>query len=228
MFKNIKWILFDFGGCLDSDGLHSRHLFLSHFKSHNLIEENFNIDTFQEAYTFSDNLIIENSLALNSDLHQLNELMCKHIASFLNITNFTETKKVAHAITNEQTFYLNRNLQIINKLSLNYKLGIISNFTGNLEKILDEFTISKHLDFILDSYHIGFKKPDLNIFKIAIKSCGVSPSQILYIGDNPTNDIYPALELGIKTVLLSSSPALGIADYNLLSLKDLLITTQEI
>ena len=226
--KNAKWLLFDFGGCLDSDGVHSRTLFLKNFKKHNLLSTNDQFNFFQEAYTFSDQEIINKNIVKDMHLLKMNEIICSIICQKLKILNKSSLiEKTAISISCEQSHYLNRNKFILEKLSKNYKLGIISNFSGNLKKILQEHSLSAYFDFILDSYHVGHCKPKAEIFNLAISKCNEEPDNIFYIGDNEDRDILPAKALGLKTVLISSKHIFTNADYILTSVEELLELTQQ-
>lgn len=227
MKMKTKWILFDFGGCLDSDGIHSRTLFYNCFVEQGILEKGYNLDSFQEAYTYSDRRVIQESLITGSGLLEMNEIMCSYIAQNLNIKSNIDIFKVAKAITDYQSSSLKRNKMTLENLKSFYQLGIISNFSGNLNIILDEFSLRPNFNFVLDSYHVGFSKPSPEIFKIAISKCQTDPSNIYFVGDNILNDIIPAKELGMKTVLIQPREELNItndiADYKISSLKELLI-----
>lgn len=198
----VDWILFDFGGCLDSDGLHSRTLFFNAFKEVNLLQE---IDRprFQEAYSVADSLVVNNSLVINKNLNEMNEVMTSLIANELSL-DLLLVPKISAIITDVQSYYLRRNYPVLEKLSLKYKLGIISNFSGNLYLILEEFKLSQFFKFAIDSYYEKVQKPDLEIFRRAIKKCNVAPDRIIFIGDNPDRDIAPANMLKMKTILVTS------------------------
>ena len=81
-----------------------------------------------------------------------------------------------------------------------YELGVISNFTGNLEVILREFALRDLFATVTESFYVGCSKPDPRIFRAALGSR--DPRKCLYIGDNPRNDIEPARALGMTTVLI--------------------------
>ncbi|MGZ3808699.1 MAG: hypothetical protein ACXVCE_11480, partial [Bacteriovorax sp.] len=154
-----KWLLFDFGGCLDSDGLHSRSLFLNEFLHFGLFKKNENVSLFQDAYTYSDRMVIDQSLLVNSSLLEMNQTMCELIAHFLKIKDLNQAYLVAQSITHFQEQYLRRNKGVLDALALKYKLGVISNFSGNLKKILDGYSLAENFKFVLDSYHVGCSKP---------------------------------------------------------------------
>jgi HAD superfamily hydrolase (TIGR01509 family) len=222
----VKWILFDFGGCLDSDGVHSRTLFLNQFSKYNLINSANDYTHFQEAYTYSDRTVIDNSFIVDSTLLEMNERMCFYIAEKLNIKNASVVSDVALAITEIQSLYLKRNKKILEQLNGQYQLGIISNFSGNLETILKEFSLSAHFSFVLDSYHVGSCKPNPAIFNLAVEKCSSTSKEICFVGDNLEKDIAPAKALGMKTILISPTRLKCEADYTLTSLEELLVLTQ--
>ncbi|MCL5773235.1 MAG: HAD-IA family hydrolase, partial [Firmicutes bacterium] len=82
------------------------------------------------------------------------------------------------------------------------KMGIISNWEDWLENRLRDLDITGYFDFIVVSAMVGTEKPDPRIFEIGLEMAGVKPSETVYVGDNPDTDIHPALELGMKAVLL--------------------------
>lgn len=53
--------------------------------------------------------------------------------------------------------------------------------------------------FISDS--VGINKPNPKLYQVALDGMGLEdPSQVMYVGDNPKNDIAPPMGLGMKTV----------------------------
>lgn len=219
-----KWILFDFGGCLDSDGVHSRCLFFNQFKKHGLLNGPEDLYNFQHAYTYSDRKVIDEGLIKKADLCTMNRLMCTLIAGKLKADE-KKVDRVAMAITETQAYYLSRNSKILEMLKKNHQLGIISNFSGNLETVLKEFSLNEYFDFVIDSFHVGLEKPNPAIFQLAIERCRERPENICFIGDNPERDIAPARKLGMKTVLISESVMNTVADYNINSLEEILRLT---
>lgn len=219
-----KWILFDFGGCLDSDGIHSRVLFYEQFKKHGLFNSPEDLYNFQHAYTYADRKIVEEGLMKDAGLSVMNKTMCSMIAGKLKADE-TKAERVAMAVTETQAYYLSRNKKVLRELEPNYKLGIISNFCGNLEKVLLEFDLLSHFTFVIDSYHAGVEKPNPAIFKMALEKCEERPENICFIGDNPERDITPARKIGMRTILISDKVTNTVADYNINNLEELLKLT---
>lgn len=219
-----KWILFDFGGCLDSDGIHSRVLFFDQFKKSGFLNDPEDLYHFQQAYSFSDRKIVDEGLVVNADLFSMNHTLCSLIAKQLKIPP-QNAERVAHEITKKQSVYLLRNKELLTKLRRKFRLGVISNFSGNLINILKDYSLDENFEFVLDSFHAGIEKPNPAIFRMAIDLCDDLPDNICFVGDNPERDISPAKKMGLKTVLISEKFINTVADYNISNLEDLLKIT---
>jgi putative hydrolase of the HAD superfamily len=87
------------------------------------------------------------------------------------------------------------------------KLGIISNWTGDLEDVLRSVELHHHFDFVLDSAHLGWEKPHPEIFLEAVRRANVSPDEALHVGDSPDHDVDGALAAGLRAALVDRSDA---------------------
>ena len=82
------------------------------------------------------------------------------------------------------------------------RIGVISNTEdGRLKDLLEAVEFVPHLDVFLDSYVVGFTKPDPKIFLKAVEILGLVPEEVLFIGDSYTQDIIGAQNAGLKAVL---------------------------
>ncbi|MCL4300587.1 MAG: HAD-IA family hydrolase [Anaerolineae bacterium] len=82
-------------------------------------------------------------------------------------------------------------------------LGVVSNYGTHLLDLLPKLNIFDYFDFIIVSAIVGVTKPRPRIFEMAIEEAGVPPSQILYVGDNPVDDVEGANRVGIDAVLIN-------------------------
>ncbi|MBV8461623.1 MAG: HAD-IA family hydrolase [Candidatus Eremiobacteraeota bacterium] len=82
------------------------------------------------------------------------------------------------------------------------RLGIISNWTGDLEDVLERVGLRSSFDFALDSARLGYEKPHGEIFDEALRRTGVEPASALHIGDSPEHDVEGALAAGLRAILL--------------------------
>ena len=85
--------------------------------------------------------------------------------------------------------------------TINYKMAIISNFHRGLSKIIDNLFGSLFSKIII-SEEESERKPNLKFFEKAINILNVKPNEIIYIGDSIKLDIEPAIESGIRAVLI--------------------------
>ena len=82
------------------------------------------------------------------------------------------------------------------------RLGVLSNFPSHLEDTLKAHGIHGHFDFFVTSSLVGMEKPDPAIFELAIARAGVPRDQILYLGDDPDDDIQGASAVGLAAILV--------------------------
>jgi putative hydrolase of the HAD superfamily len=82
-----------------------------------------------------------------------------------------------------------------------YFLGLITNGREDLQtSTIEALKIAPFFDIILISESFGIKKPDPRIFKHALNQLGVEPSNALYVGDHPINDVEASICCGMTGV----------------------------
>lgn len=83
----------------------------------------------------------------------------------------------------------------------NISLGMITNGKGQFQ--LDNIRalgIEQYFKTILISEWEGIKKPDPEIFLKALEKLNVLPSESIFVGDHPENDVKAAQNVGMKGV----------------------------
>ncbi len=91
---------------------------------------------------------------------------------------------------------------LIKRLKEQYGLKIIavSNEARDLNTYrIDEFKLAGFIDFFVSSTYVHIRKPDKNIFKLALDMAHVQPNEVLYIDDTEVF-ITIAESLGIKGI----------------------------
>ena len=83
-----------------------------------------------------------------------------------------------------------------------FRLGLISNFDGWLEKMLVELEVGDLFEVSVISGTEGVEKPDPAIYELALERAGVRPDRALHVGDAPKLDVEPATSVGMHAVLL--------------------------
>lgn len=104
-----------------------------------------------------------------------------------------------------------------------YRLGLISNFEGWLEKLLTELEVGHLFDTTVISAVEGIEKPDPAIYRLALERSGAEPGRSVMVGDSPANDVEPSAQVGIIPVLLDRSGSFATLNGypKVASLKDL-------
>ena len=87
------------------------------------------------------------------------------------------------------------------------RLGIISN-TASIFQVFDTlevYGIRDYFEQIVLSSIIGYRKPHVNAFRIAMRQMGVLPNECVYVGDTLARDVSGALAAGFqKTIQIHS------------------------
>lgn len=90
--------------------------------------------------------------------------------------------------------------------SMGYKTGLITNGYHDLQYAkVDNLGLRLHFDEIIVTGDYGIHKPDRGIFDIMAEKLSLSPDEMVYVGDNPINDIEGARGAGWKTVWMKST-----------------------
>ncbi len=224
-----KAVIFDFGGTLDTNGVHWSVKFLETYKKFGL---EFSTEQFNLAYVKTDEELKCISGSIN-DYRTLLLGQTQFHLQFINPEGLKETGlyKIASKITNEimadVNICLSESKKIFEVLKKNYKLGIVSNFYGNLEKICESIGFSKYIDVMIDSEVVEIEKPHPGIFSLALQKLGVMPANTFVVGDSYERDIVPSKILGCKTIWLKNksfkeSENTDSADYIVSNLVDIL------
>jgi len=83
-----------------------------------------------------------------------------------------------------------------------FRLGVVSNFDSRLRQILQNLGIGDLFEQVALSWEAGAAKPRAKIFKHALKAMGLTPRQVLHVGDSIAEDVEGARGAGLTPVLL--------------------------
>lgn len=81
-----------------------------------------------------------------------------------------------------------------------YKIGLISDCTGEIPLIWDETPFANIFDVKIFSCVVKTKKPDPHIYRMAAEQLKVKPGECLYVGDGSSNELTGALGVGMHPV----------------------------
>ncbi|MDR0661693.1 MAG: HAD family hydrolase [Prevotellaceae bacterium] len=203
---HIKAILLDYGGTIDTNGVHWSEVIYDGYKASGA-EVPKNI--FRNAYVHAEQYMEQNptmikpedtfketlikKIKLQADFYSQENIpynISQHVDSIVDYCYKTAKGTVADA---EKT------LAILKK---KYPLVLVSNFYGNLQSVIKDFGIHQYFTTIVESAIIGVRKPNPEIFRIALQDLSISASEAIIVGDSYKNDMVPAQQLGCIAVWL--------------------------
>jgi len=121
--------------------------------------------------------------------------------------------RAAEAFYRPSEKVLHRNRRILERLRHDgFRLGVVSNFYGNIPTLCEEAGLKAVLSVVLDSALVGLKKPDPEIFQMALDQLKMSGDQVAFVGDSFTRDIVPAKAMGMTTIFMANELNLAPAD----------------
>lgn len=81
------------------------------------------------------------------------------------------------------------------------RVGLVTNGSSSVQRLkLEAVGLRDRFDPLLISGEVGVRKPDPELFGIALHRAGVRPEDAWYVGDNLWHDVAPAAEAGLRTV----------------------------
>ncbi len=237
MLKKIKGIIFDYGGTIDSNGIHWSEVLWDAYKQLDVPVEK---KAFRDAYVFG-----ERALAMHpyirpehnfyDVLATKSKLQIEYLIENGYLVAGKETDAYAAAIAEicyrfaRETVDKAKNL--IAQLSVKYPMVMVSNFYGNIQTVLSDFGLDEYFKTIIESAVVKIRKPDPAIFGLGVKALNLRPEETVVIGDSYKKDIVPAQNIGCQTIWIKGKGWTDEEDTiqhehivsNFVDLKDLLL-----
>lgn len=204
--SSIKGIIFDYGGTIDTDGIHWGELIGEEYDKAGI---GIGRELYREAYVHGERSlakspIIEPTDTFHTLLKKKITLQFEYLSqqdSQLMLTQ-EQADKIADACYARVNEALALTRGIVQKLAERYPMVLVTNFYGNMPVVLEEFGLTNYFNSIIESSVVGLRKPDPSLFVLGVKALGVEADEIVVIGDSYRKDIYPSSTLGCRTVWL--------------------------
>jgi putative hydrolase of the HAD superfamily len=95
--------------------------------------------------------------------------------------------------------------EVLEELSKNYMLGVISNTMSLASKVfLEKFNLAGYFRVQVYSGEVGYRKPHPKIFQIALERLGVLASEAVHVGNDSREDVKGPKKVGMKAILVGS------------------------
>ncbi|HZE57984.1 MAG TPA: HAD family hydrolase [Chthoniobacterales bacterium] len=216
----IRAILFDMGGTLDGDGLHWQDRFTALYRD-------FGVAVSRETFDAAETRANQDREIGSSDFRQMIEFYVKWQLAHLGLTNAELEENLVRGFIAPARKAAAANVELLAELAgRGFRLGVVSNGCGNVDKLCDDFGYAPFLSVIVDSRRVGLSKPDPAIFQYAAEKLGRDPGEIMMVGDSFDRDVRPARQIGMKTAWLEgiehrACPEPSLVDLRLRTLADL-------
>ncbi|OGR87180.1 MAG: hypothetical protein A3A86_05920 [Elusimicrobia bacterium RIFCSPLOWO2_01_FULL_60_11] len=202
-FQDVKAVLLDFGGTLDADGLTWRQQF---FPIYRRLGYRWSKKEFDPLFYYADDTLTERSLksvSYDKTIRLQVSLLLKKAGRF----SPRSVEKVSRAYLRASRAHLRRNIPLLKRLKKKYRLGIVSNFYGNLPVILKSEGYGRLIGAMADSNRVGSIKPNPDIFLHVLRKLKVSPEESVFVGDSRKRDMRGAKELGMRHIWVANPKA---------------------
>jgi putative hydrolase of the HAD superfamily len=189
-------VLFDFGGTLDADGVTWKD------RMRRLYEDNgcpVAPERFDRAFYVADDALV-GRLRPDATLGETVEQLVAGLQRGLGVPDPGLARRVAGAFAEAAGAALRRHAPLLSALARRYRLGVVSNFYGNLGAVCAEVGIAPFFGALVDSTAVGAIKPDPRIFQAALHALGVEPERAVFVGDSLPRDMAGARALGMPHV----------------------------
>ena len=200
--QNIRAVLFDFGGTLDADGVTWKERFFRLWRAEG---EDVARDRFDRAFYVADDALV-GALPPTLPLADTIGRLARGIGQSLGTEDSALPARVAERFCRDAREKLRSSVELFERLSLRHRLGVVSNFYGNLAAVCREAGMGSFLSAAVDSSLVGRSKPHPAIFRAALERLQVEPSESVFVGDSPERDMAGARGVGMRHVLLAECP----------------------
>ncbi|MFZ0275420.1 MAG: HAD family hydrolase [Candidatus Sulfotelmatobacter sp.] len=95
----------------------------------------------------------------------------------------------------------------LERIAAKFRIAVISNADGKIERVLARCGIAGCFESITDSGIVGFEKPRPEIFETALKTMNARAGESLYVGDVYSVDYVGARNAGMQAVLFDVAGA---------------------
>lgn len=205
--RNPKGIIFDYGGTIDSRGVHWSEVIWDGYRRiglDNLLTK----EQFREAYVHGERELARVRHIMPADTFL--DIMVKKMDIQREYARATWQLDITPAQSRDIATYCYESARacvdearpVLHDLQARYPMVLVSNFYGNVDAVLRDFDIRHFFRGIIESAVVGVRKPNPTIFRLGVDVLEMPPEDVLVIGDSLRKDIEPAQSVGCQVLWL--------------------------
>ncbi len=206
--KEIKGVIFDYGGTLDTNARHWAHVIWEGYMAAEIPVSN---EQFREAYVYAERALAKAPIVLATDnfatlMQKKLEVETQHLVEMgaWQPKSVQERRDKSDKAARYCDEYARRNVKesktTLEWLAGKYPMVLVSNFYGNIGTILEDYGLKEFFPTVIESAVVGVRKPDPAIYQMGVDALGLDAENVLVVGDSYEKDIVPAKKIGCKGV----------------------------
>lgn len=204
---DIKGIIFDYGGTLDTNSRHWSEVLWSKYEEYHVPVGKAD---FREAYVYGERTLARIPLVKPED--NFHDVLCiktkLQMEYLIEQGKLEQTDAMEYAVKIADSCYqyvlsvLEKTRPVVQSLSRKYKLVLVSNFYGNIRSVLKDFKLDDFFSDVIESSVVGVRKPDPAIYRLGVEVLKLPAENVLVVGDSFSKDMVPAKTVGCKVAWL--------------------------
>ena len=185
--NNIKGVIFDYGGTLDTNGVHWFHIFRQVYAEY---FPQFTEEQLREAYVYAERYLATHRVIEPTD--NFLDMLKKKVAVQLSVLKVDDAQ---WCIASACDALVQRNMEetrkVLDLLANRFPIVLVSNFYGNIHAVLQAYGLDGYFKDVVESAVVGVRKPNPQIFALGVNALGLHPDEVLVVGDSYGKDIVP-------------------------------------
>ena len=203
----IKGIIFDYGGTIDSRGVHWSEVIWQGYQAAGIPVAK---ELFRDSYVVAErelarvrhilpndnfyDLLLKKMRIELRDLVERGCLQCQDVEPV--------AVEIAQFCYDAARSSIEEARPTLEALCQRFPMMLVSNFYGNVDSVLRDFDLRKYFKGVIESAVVGVRKPNPVIFKLGVDVLELAPGEVLVVGDSLKKDILPAESIGCHTLWL--------------------------
>jgi FMN phosphatase YigB (HAD superfamily) len=189
-------ILFDFGGTLDAPGVTWKERAWRLYREAGVVSD---ATIFDPIFYKADDVLV-GTVPATLGLDDTVRRVFAGVSAGLGVVDARLTEGLARRFLDDARVALHASAAVLGRLARGHRLGVVSNFYGNLTAVCAEAGLTPLLGAVADSTVVGVGKPDPRIFGHALAALGVGARDALFVGDSRPRDMEGARALAMPHV----------------------------
>lgn len=206
--KHPKLLMFDYGGTLDTNGIHWSEVIWSQYQKENVPITK---EQYRECYVFAERELAKQPIIEPDDIFldllrkkiniQTLYLVEHKLWSPEEVSRRAIAEHISLRCNNVVQQNIDRIRPLLRALAEKYRIVLVSNFYGNLNAVLKGYNLDV-FENVVESAVVGIRKPEPQIYRLALERAGIDSKDAVIIGDSIKNDIIPANIIGCEAYWL--------------------------